>query len=143
MAYEKAMSTELAELSQKMMDTLKQDHEESNRLLRLEISLMQTKINNVEQKQERDVKEMKDSIQEVKQGNVLAQEKLDALFGGHVALRNEANIQHEEVKASALALRNEVKKQHEEAKAATSEVTQMLTMLLAQHVYQERDIAAI
>jgi hypothetical protein len=120
---EKATSTELAALSQKMMDTLKQD-------LRLEMSLMQTKINSVEQKQERDVKEMKDSIQEVKQGNVMAQEKLDALFGGHVALRSEATKQHEEAKAAVLGLRSEAKKQHEEAKAAASEVIQMLTMLM-------------
>jgi hypothetical protein len=116
---EKATSTELAALSQKMMDTLRQDHEESNRLLRLEMSLMQTKINSVEQKQERDVKEMIDRIQEVKQGNVMAQEKLDALFGGHVALRSEATKQHEEAKAAVLGLRSEAKKQHEEAKAAS------------------------
>ena len=39
---------------------------------------MQTKINSVEHKQESEMKEMKDSIQEVKQGNAVFNGKLDA-----------------------------------------------------------------
>ena len=72
MSMEAAMQTQLADISQQLLDTLRKDQVEVNQKLRRDLEEMQKKINNVELKHERDVKEMKDSIQEVKQGNVVA-----------------------------------------------------------------------
>ena len=71
-----AMQKELAAISQKM-DTLRKAQEETNSIMCREMQHIKTKINSVEHKQESDVKEMKDSIQEVKQGNVTVNETLD------------------------------------------------------------------
>ena len=67
-AMQTAMQKELAAISQKMMDTLRKAQEETNSIMRREMQHIKSKINSVEHKQESDVKEMKDSIQEVKQG---------------------------------------------------------------------------
>ena len=72
MSMETEMQTQLAVISQKMMGALRKDQLEVNTILRRDLEQMQMKINNIELKHERDVKEMKDSIQEVKQGNVQA-----------------------------------------------------------------------
>ena len=76
MSMEDAMQIQLAELSQKMMDTLRKDQVEINNRLRQDLDQMQRKINDVELKHERDVKEMKDSIQ---QGNAVVMKTLDEM----------------------------------------------------------------
>ena len=106
MSMETEMQTQLAVISQKMMDTLRKDQLEVNTMLRRDLEQMQMKINNVELKHERDVKEMKDSIEEVKQGNVVVKDTLDAMQSDNnqKALTAEAAAKAAAVAAEAVAL---------------------------------------
>ena len=131
-AMQTAMQKELAAISQKMMDTLRKAQEETNSIMCREMQHIKTKINRVEHKQESNVKELKDSIQEVKQGNVTVIETLDDMQSDS----NQKALPAEAAAVAAAKARTAAAKARTEAATVTTSesnqmlLNQMLSMLL-------------
>ena len=78
MSMEAVSQSELAEMGRLMLETLTKAQEEKNLTMRRELEQMQAQLNEEKLKQEKEIKEIKNSLQEVKQCNAEFNGKLDA-----------------------------------------------------------------